>query len=88
MKKYLYSIIIATFFVFIMCSNAFAANELESNDTMEQATEVFLNTGTTGAISSYEDEDWYKFTLTQSGAISVDFSHEVISISILSTRSF
>ncbi|MBR0086417.1 MAG: N-acetylmuramoyl-L-alanine amidase family protein [Lachnospiraceae bacterium] len=54
----------------------FAASETEDNGSLESANALSLNTTVTGAISSEDDEDWYKVTLSQDGALTIQFTHE------------
>ena len=79
MKKYLYSFFIAVVFSLFMGTTAFAANELEPNDKKDNATEMLVNSGITGAMSDDDDVDWYKFTTTSDGKITLSFEHDVIS---------
>ncbi|MBR0086418.1 MAG: N-acetylmuramoyl-L-alanine amidase family protein [Lachnospiraceae bacterium] len=64
----------------------FAAGEAEDNGSRASANAISLNTTVTGNISSYNDEDWYKFTLSQAGAISVQFGHQDLTSSNLHWR--
>ncbi len=58
---------------------AFAAAEAEPNNTAETATVLELNKECSGVISTGDDVDFYKFTTTQPGIISFDFSNESVS---------
>ena len=52
------------------------AAEEEKNDTIDTANEIELNKSYNGRISLGRDYDWYKVNLTESGTISLTFSHE------------
>lgn len=49
--------------------------ETEINNTHQTADEIGNNVFVYGSISSTGDEDWYKFTLTEKGYISIWFAH-------------
>lgn len=55
--------------------NASAKYETEINNTPSSADEIDNNVFVYGSISSKGDEDWYKFTLTEKGYISIWFAH-------------
>ena len=50
--------------------------ETELNDYKHTATSVKLNTEYSGAFRSWEDKDYYCFTLSSAGSVSIDFSHD------------
>jgi len=50
-----------------MTTDTQAAYEAEDNNTMEAANEITFGEVASGVISSREDEDWYKFTVTDNG---------------------
>lgn len=50
--------------------------EKEENESYEEANEVSLNTSYKGAIQFWDDEDYYKFTLSNAGKVSISFSHK------------
>lgn len=73
-------------FCLVLCANnavAFADSvvvtdrEVESNNTMETANIIALNTKVTGALSMNNDVDWYKFTTTEPGYFHVAFTHPI-----------
>ena len=49
--------------------------EAENNDTADRANEIVLNQKTEGQLSYESDVDWYKFTISESSAVSVSFDH-------------
>ncbi len=57
-------------------TTAFAASEAENNNTVANATVVNLNEDATGVISERGDVDFYKFTVTKPGYVSIDFTHD------------
>ncbi len=54
---------------------ASAKYETEINNSPSTADEIDNNVFVYGSISSEGDEDWYKFTLTEKGYISIWFAH-------------
>ena len=52
--------------------------QAEGGDTFLKATDVKVNTDIIDNISSDSDKDYYKFTLTQDGYISLTFKHEMV----------
>ena len=75
MKKMHYLILLVLLFL-LGSLTVFAANEAEDNGSRASANAISLNTTVTGSISSSSDNDWYKFTLSQAGVISVQFGHQ------------
>lgn len=49
--------------------------ESEVNNTSDKANEISLNSAYYGTLRSYEDVDWYKFTVPTNCKISVSFNH-------------
>lgn len=45
--------------------------ELESNDTVAQATSISLNTAYSGSLSASKDVDYFSFTLNETSAVNV-----------------
>lgn len=78
-KKLFFVVIVAIMLMTLMSLSVFAASESEPNNKKDQATSISVNTNVTGSISDSNDADWYKFTLSQAGAISVSFSHTTLS---------
>ena len=50
--------------------------EQEVNDDFPQATELPLNTGFSGSLMHFRDQDYYKFEVTEPGPVRMTFSHE------------
>ena len=50
--------------------------EKESNDTLSTANAIAVNTQITGNLMKSSDEDWFSFTLSKDGYISLTFGHE------------
>lgn len=46
------------------------------NGTFADAQKINVNTKYTGNISSYEDVDYYKFTISKDGYINISFNHD------------
>ncbi len=57
---------------------AVTTTESESNDTLETANLISPNYQVTGALSTSSDADWFCFTLSKDGMVSVTFGHEYI----------
>ena len=53
--------------------------ESEPNTDSQNATDIQVNQDYTGATAGNRDDDWYRFTVSEAGTISVDFRHEIIS---------
>ena len=51
--------------------------EKESNDSYEKATAIPFNTDISGTICKGDDKDWYSFTLTEAGSVTVSFTHPI-----------
>ena len=66
-------------------TKAKAANEVEDNNTSTTATVFSVNEEITGNLYEPDDVDWYCFTLTEPGTVSVTFEHPDQRYSILST---
>ncbi|MCL2036863.1 MAG: hypothetical protein FWG83_05715 [Oscillospiraceae bacterium] len=49
--------------------------EIEPNNTKELATAIEIDTEVVGNLSSTNDVDWYKFTITEQSLISVTFAN-------------
>lgn len=58
--------------------SAFAFLEEESNDTMASATPISVNQRGSGNISTGEDVDYYRFTLSKQGSIQVLFNRDYV----------
>ena len=52
--------------------------ERESNNTLPTANAIALNRSYSGAIATQGDEDWYKFTLTTAGKVTLTFKHSTL----------
>ena len=57
-------------------TKAMAATETENNGTVSTANVVPVNEAVSANISTADDMDWFKFTLTEPGSLSVSFWHE------------
>lgn len=84
MRKFIKSTItiiaIITLICTIGCITVFAASsETEDNNSAANATNVSVNQTVSGNLSKSNDVDWYKFTVSSDGYISVSLSHDVIS---------
>jgi len=56
-----------------------AASEAEPNDSKDTATKISLNTEVTGDTTGSKDStDWYKFTITSAGYVTIDFEHTLV----------
>ena len=73
MKKWTIALVAVLLLVSVLPISVFAVSEIESNDTMENATVIEPNTEVTGKISSYSDKDFYAVILPEDGYISLDF---------------
>jgi len=84
MRKFIKSTItiiaIITLICTIGCITAFAASsETEDNNSAANATSISVNQAVSGNLSKSSDVDWYKFTVSSDGYITVSMSHDVIS---------
>lgn len=52
--------------------------EMELNNDKYSANEIVVNSSYSGAITNGEDRDWYAFTLSSDGYISIDFEHDQV----------
>ena len=52
--------------------------EAEGNNSMSSADRIYPNASCYGYLSSYSDEDWFKFTIGSNGYISLTLNHEYI----------
>lgn len=52
--------------------------EKESNDNINSATAISVNTLVGGNMETKTDKDWYTFTLTQPGYVSISFYNEYV----------
>jgi hypothetical protein len=50
--------------------------EYEFNDSSSAANKIKLNTSYVGEIQNYNDEDYYRFTLPESGAVTLNMSQK------------
>ena len=53
-------------------------SESETNNSLEAASRIDVNSPATGRLSNTSDKDWYKFTIQDAGYVSVSFSHDYI----------
>lgn len=53
-------------------------SELEINNSASSATNVVLNQGYSGSVTTSYDKDWYRFDLSSSGIVTLNFKHELI----------
>jgi len=75
MKRYVG--IFVFLFVLMMVAPTGVLAETESNDTYGTANKISVGDKMPGNISSSGDVDWYKFTTSADGYITVDFEHEL-----------
>ncbi len=82
MKKLLSLLLSAIIFIScfsVLSVNSFALTyEEESNGTEYYATNINLNESVIGNLSHEDDEDYYKFTITQPGKIRLYFEHPYV----------
>ena len=50
-------------------------DEFEPNNSFSTATSISLDSNTKGRLSSKDDDDYFKFTTTKDGSISLRFDH-------------
>lgn len=81
MKRFLVTLLFVTLMLSLCTFTVFAASEGEPNDKKANATSISLGTEVTGNISKSSDQDWFKFTTSRDGYITVDLEHEIISSS-------
>lgn len=79
MKKIVALMVAFVASVLMISVTAYAANEVEDNDSKDKATAIAVNEDVNGAIADRSDADWYMFTIPESGYITVEFFHPVIS---------
>lgn len=77
--KSLLALILAMLIAFGGTFCAFAADDAETEANNDTATADVLGLGSSikGKIAEAEDVDWYKFTATESGLITVTIAHDV-----------
>lgn len=52
--------------------------ETELNDTYQNADTINVNNLYYGSLQRNGDVDWYKFSISQNGSVSIDFTHDYI----------
>jgi hypothetical protein len=57
---------------------AFAASEVEENDSFDTAQSVLVNDFVTGNLATSGDVDYYRFTVPSDGYISLTFNHDYV----------
>lgn len=57
--------------------------ETENNNNKNSADEIEVNEGINGAISTSDDVDWYRFSISSTSQIALVFNHEVVDSSIV-----
>ena len=57
--------------------------EKEPNGTYEKASVISVNQEYRGSIFSYDDKDWYEFTMDKDGMITLSVDHEMLDSKIL-----
>ena len=62
----------------ILPAAAFAASEMENNNTTAQAQNISVNDMVRGRLGTSSDEDYYRVRLTAPGYVSLDFEHDMI----------
>jgi hypothetical protein len=75
------SLLAITCFILLLLSNLYVQaydeyTEVESNNTLANATAMFLDRAYSGKLGSSKDIDYYMFTLDNPGDVQVVFSHE------------
>ena len=68
-------IVLVMVFSLFTATTAAALNEAEPNDAMNQATQISLNQEATGNIANSTDVDYYVFTLSNKGSVSLSFNY-------------
>ena len=72
MKKCIFTLLLALLLVIgLLPMTARAVNDSEPNDTLPTAQEFTICDTINGSITEKADIDWYKFTLTNSGCVSL-----------------
>lgn len=74
----LFLLVFLTLFL-ILPSQSFALSEAEPNNSYTTANPFLVNADYVGKINQFDDEDWYKITLTQEGALTLKFNHSIVS---------
>lgn len=72
--KLFISLLICCLMVCSLSVTAFAASEVESNNSVGTAQKVTLGKSVDGSIYAYGDVDFYKYTLSESGRIQLDMT--------------
>jgi uncharacterized protein (DUF2141 family) len=57
-----------------------AASEAEPNDTVAAATAIGVNDPVSGKLGTSSDEDYFTFTTTQAGVVSLTFTHPNLTV--------
>ena len=74
------SLVMSAGLFFAMNLTAQAANEAEDNDTFETATAINVNEDIHGTMDGQRlthcEKDFYKFTITEPGSVSIDFTRD------------
>ncbi len=79
MKKTVCLVFSLVFLIAALNVTAFAASrESENNNDFTKADLISVNETVTGAISDGIDTDWYKFTLSKAGKVTVKLEHTVL----------
>ena len=78
MKKTICIVFSLALLLFALNFTAFAANrESEDNNDFTKADPISVNDAWTGSIADGYDADWYKFSLSKAGHISVSLDHVI-----------
>ncbi len=64
--------------ILLFSITAFAAQEYEDNNNVDNATAIDINTYVNGSLSSSKDTDWYKFSIPSDGYFDIRFEHDYI----------
>jgi hypothetical protein len=83
LKKAFKNLLLCTVAMFSICSfvtlkASAATSEVQSNDTMDTATNIAVNNTYTGNISEGGDVDFYKVSLTSDGVVNLKLNHAEI----------
>ena len=78
MKQFWRRTVLLVLLVLSLAITAFAVKETEKNGSKSKADAIKVNEDVTGTTSK-DDVDFFKFTLSKPGYISIDFSHPILS---------
>jgi putative cell wall-binding protein len=79
-KKFLRSLLVIVFILLLSVGHdnlAKAEGETEPNGSLQTATPIQLNTSYSGLITNTSDEDYFKFTLSKAGNVTISVDRSV-----------